>query len=263
MAAWISVAASLHTSFLDSENTYSVHAPVTVTGDSPAKAVGLRLHRYTATAHCSVEQSIALRRIAEAESTPEFPTVAVLQPLTSDLNYNHVALSSLTLGAKFCALTENDFGSISRCASVQERAAHALAGTVARNATELLEPGVLPLRSWPDATIVVNRFAALPKKATPTAAQKQSNNLVAAGPVGCSEITPATTANKLGAAGGGGEPTTITAANTSGAASSCGEPTTSTAANRSVEALGANLLRTITIGGKSRAKEPFLSRVSR
>ena len=73
MAAWIPVAASLRASFLDSENTYGVHARITATVHSPVKSVGLRLHRYTATAACSVEQWIALRAFSEAENTPEFP----------------------------------------------------------------------------------------------------------------------------------------------------------------------------------------------
>ena len=97
MAAWIPVAASLRASFIDYENAYSVHAPVTVTGHSPVKAVGLRLQRYKATSACFVEQWIALRIISESEKTPEFPIAAVLKPLTNNLNYNHVAFSSFTL----------------------------------------------------------------------------------------------------------------------------------------------------------------------
>jgi len=72
-----------------------------------------------------------------------------LQPIAPDLNENHAVFSSLILGARFCALEKKDLLHITGPRMVQDRASFTIPGSLARNPSGIMAPGIILHHSWP------------------------------------------------------------------------------------------------------------------
>jgi len=173
MAEWIPVAAKLRAAFFLPPN---FHTPIPVTAIAHAAiiAADLRVHRIILEAECSVTELHALRTLSAAANLPGKPLAALLEPIYRDLNETHIVYKDLGLGGRLCGLAAGDFKHITGPALMQNnRVAFTIPGSVARAPCVILEPGIVPMRSWPgwarvnpiDTAIV----AAVPKKLSKSA----------------------------------------------------------------------------------------------
>jgi len=156
MSLWIPVAASLRAEYFRPVD-YGTASPGTVIAHSAIIAADLRLHHVKVKARCWANEWMALRALAAAENEPNKPPLAVPQTVTRDMNDNRIAFASFMVGGKFCALRREDFAHITGPAFVQDQVRFVIPGSVARDASGILAPGILPFASWPGCEKSVRR----------------------------------------------------------------------------------------------------------
>jgi len=156
MSEWVPVSAALRAAFFKPVDL-STAAPSTVIGNDHIKAKGFRLHKIKLQAKSSYAQWLSLRHMAAADAAAGPAGCVYLEPITPDLNANHVAFMHYLTAGRFCALTKQDFAHITGPAIVQGNACFLLPGAIARDFQGILAPGILPLTSWPGCTMKVAR----------------------------------------------------------------------------------------------------------
>ena len=142
MAAFISVAANLRSSFLARlpARPTSSHSD----SEQSIRRMDIHLFHHVAESDCSESQWLKHREIVSSTEN----VGAVLFPRTTELNRDKIFFSSFASATPFCGLLPTYSNHLFGFDIIEERPCHLLGGSLSRNDNGLSNFGILVNRSW-------------------------------------------------------------------------------------------------------------------